>query len=500
MRGLSKSRFLEGLQCEKRLYFSAHKLHADLLERERAGGSRLRIAQGHEVGVLARTKFPGGVLIDAPPSKTQQALIDTEEALRGGAPAIFEATFAHQGRYARVDILQRLSGGAWDLIEVKSTTEVKDEHLWDVAFQLEVCERAGLEIREAYVMHLNREATAQDPQDLDQLFLKASVTTQARALLGEVEAKASAMAAHLDRDTAPPREIGPHCSAPYSCPCQEVCWEHLPTPSIFDVPGLGPLAWQLYAEGTRAPREINLERVNEHKRRIVESLASGVPWIDREALSEAMRAWVFPLHFLDFETIGLAIPRFESTKPYQQVPFQWSCHIVHRREDFSAPEHSEFVATDAKDPRIALTDALRSALGPTGSIVAYNQSFEIRVLRELATFLPQKEPWITSLIPRFVDPLPILKRSTYHPAFGNSYSIKSVAPAILGDSFSYERLRVGDGSAAQEAYLDLIAPDTSPNKSDVERHALLAGLKEYCRQDTLAMVELVRWMFDRTVA
>ncbi len=485
---LSKSRVTKGLQCAKALYLSIH--HPELADPVGEGRQAI-FDQGNRVGIEAQKRYPDGVLIDFPPKELSKAIAETKKQIEAGARVLFEATFVHLGVLVRVDILHRKDLSApWQIEEVKSTARVKDQHLQDAAVQAWVLRGAGLQVEQVSIVHLNSQCVF---PNLSDLFVLADVTTQVM----EIEKSVPALISDLQRDlkkSKPPRvDIGPHCDSPYECEFKSHCWaeKKIPDFSVFDVPGLtADRKWALYQEGK--VELVQLSHVQEglgpRQKRMIEVTLSGQRQVDADAIQKELSEWHYPLHFLDFETTAPAVPRFDGTHPFDNVPFQFSCHVQMNAE--GPLLHSEYLHDSSSDPRQGLLNALLASIGPSGSVVAYFQSFERRCLLDLAKHFPEHAEALTAIAERLVDPLPIFRASVYDREFRGSFSMKSVAPALLGQEMSYDGMVVGNGVEAQVAFDELISDSTSQERKKELRAAML----EYCRKDTLAMVHLVEWL------
>jgi len=171
-------------------------------------------------------------------------------------------------------------------------------------------------------------------------------------------------------------------------------------------------------------------------------------------------------------------------RPYDQLPFQWSVDV--QRKPRAEPEHFEFLATDASDPRREFISSLCAALGDRGSIVVYNQQFESQRLSELAAWLPEFSGRIEKVQRRLWDLLPVVRNHVYHPAFAGSFSLKAVLPALV-PYMTYEDMEVGNGTDAGVAWELLVRGGLDQAEHERVRKALL----DYCGQDTLALVKLV---------
>jgi Domain of unknown function(DUF2779)/Domain of unknown function DUF83 len=487
---LSKSKVILGIQCPKALYLSTH--HPELSS-ETSDSQQMIFDQGHAVGILAQTRFPGGVLIDAPYDKSKLAIEQTQAAISDGAKSVFEATLSHEDVLVKVDVLTRKGPNhAWEIVEVKSSTEVKDVHVSDAAVQLWVCKGAGLKMKSASIMTINNQCTF---PDLSNLFSLSDVTEATDQLVANMPKTVSAFKKMLSAEKPPKKEIGPHCDDPYECTFKAHCWSErkIPEVSVFDIPRLsGQKKWERYRSGKVSLESLNPGDFNETQARMIECTVKKKRFTNAKGISQAMADWRYPYSFLDFETIGYAIPRYNGQRPYQQLPFQFSCHI--RRGPTENLVHCEYLHTTDSDPRVAISKALVDLIPDRGSVIAYNMGFERGVLMALAEQFPEYSQKLIDISERLVDPLPIFRAHVYDPGFKGSYSIKNVAPALLGDSASYEEMDVGDGTAAQSAYIEMINPATDPSRKEKLRQGLIA----YCTKDTLGMVELVDWLLCQT--
>ena len=481
---ISKSKFIAGCQCLKRLYFQVHQ--PELAARPDAADFTI-IEQGHEVGMLARRMFPGGVEVDGT-AGLDQAIRSTKELIANSeVPAIFEGAFEHGDVIIKTDILQRRNENHWRLVEVKSTADLKNHHLDDVAIQSHVLSVSGLKLASVWLAHINREyvltGTSVDPH---QFFLFRNLTTRAKNLQPELVFRLRSQFRILAMPTPPDTPTGPHCSNPIVCEFFHHCNQPPPDDHIGYLPRLhASAAEQLEEMGVESINEIPADfDLSEFQRRVCTAMQTGQPWFSAELKTE-LESLKYPLYFMDFETVNPAIPRFSGMRPYDHLPFQWSVHV--QRQPGSATEHFEFLALDSGDPRTAFIASLGEALEEdSGSIVVYNEQFESQRLWELAGWLPAYTDRIRGIQRRLWDLLPVVRNHVYHPAFGGSFSLKAVLPA-LAPEMTYEGMEVPNGQAAGVAWQSMI----STGVTDAERQAKRKALLEYCGQDTLALVKLL---------
>jgi hypothetical protein len=415
-----------------------------------------------------------------------RAAIETTRALlaAGGQDPIFEATFDRDGVNVRVDVLER-SEPEPKLVEVKAAARVKAHYLDDCAIQAWALAGNGLAPREIAVATIDPEFVYEGDGRYEGLLVETDVTEAVRERLATVPELVATARRTLAALEEPQITVGVHCGAPHGCEFYAHC---APPPGKYPVLGLGggkEKLFELMHAGYRDIRDVPEEALaNDLQRRIWRQTRLEQPYVDA-ALRASVRALPFPRHYLDFETVGPAIPMFAGTRPFEALPFQWSCHIEARS---GAIAHAEFLDLAPEPPLRRLAEELLAALGTTGPIVVYTP-YERRVMSELAHRFRDLAPRLEALTARIVDLHPPTRAHYYHPAMQGSWSIKAVLPTIAPD-FSYEVLgEVQDGLAAQAAYLEAIRPDTPAERRAALRRALL----DYCRHDTLALVRLVEF-------
>jgi predicted RecB family nuclease len=481
---ISKTKFAAGQQCLKRLYFQVHQPE---LAVQPSAADQAIMQQGHEVGMLARQLFPGGVEVRSDRGLDQAIRATRELVTNREIPAIFEGVFEHGGVLVKVDILHRRRDKRWRLIEVKSSTSVKEEPLDDVAIQYRVLSRCGLDVGCCCLAHVNRSFVFRGGSiDPWRFFRIRNVTRQVVKLQPKLTFQLRAAFTVLSMPSAPEIAPGRHCTSPVTCEFFDRCNPQRPDDHIGYLPRIHASAMEELEElGVESIRDIPAEfELTAIQRRAADCVRTGEPWYDSEALKAELATLSYPISCIDFESINPAIPSFTAMRPYQQVVFQFS---VHRQKKLGAePEHFEFLAMDASDPRRDFIESLCAALGENGSIVVYNAGFESQRLSELAVWLPEFANEIKTIQTRLWDLLPVVRKHVYHPAFAGSYSLKSVLPALVPE-MSYAGMAVSNGQDAGLAWESLVHGGLDYNERDRIRKALL----DYCGQDTLALAKLV---------
>jgi hypothetical protein len=408
----------------------------------------------------------------------------TRHAISNGANTIYEAAFIYDGVFVRVDILHKGTKG-WEFYEVKSSTACKEVYLDDIAIQLHTVQGAGVQIARAALVHINKTYRRQGPIDVHQLFSIVDVTEN---VLGRQESTTLEIARQRSviSGEEPVIDIGPHCSDPYGCDFRQHCWAHIPSPSVFDLRDRGrPDAFALYLDGIVRFEDIPQSKLGWRQRLQVGGTLHQQDHIDRSALCVFVESLWYPLCFLDFETTYMTpVPLFDGTRPYEQIPFQFSLHIQEKPE--GEVRHIEFLAQGLDDPQRDFIHALVDALPEEGCILTYNQRFEIGILDGLANRLPEWRPHVEAMILNVRDLMaPFRKKHLYCWQMNGSYSIKKVLPALVPE-LSYNDLDINNGEMASPAFLQLRTMTDPEEVTTMSRQ-----LKDYCRLDTWAMVVIL---------
>jgi hypothetical protein len=479
---LSKSTFLRGCQCPKSLYLYKYepKLRSAITEPQQAIFDR-----GTSVGELARQLFPGGT--DASPEspyKYQESVVLTKELIKQGVTILYEAAFQYDGVLAAIDILVK-KNGKWRAYEVKSSTEVKDVNILDASLQYYVITKAGVKLSDISIVHLNNEYVRKGRLKLNQLFTEESVYDEVRENQPFVAEKIDELKRVIKMKSVPDIGIGPHCMDPYGCDFMEHCWSHVPEPSVFDIANLRMnKKFELYGQGIVTFKQVERQGVlNERQQQQVTFHLKKKSHIDKAGLKEFLKSLAYPLSFLDFETFGPAVPLYDWSRPYQQIPFQYSLHCLAKKN--ASLQHHEFLAEPNGDPRIPFMENLLAQLTSAGDILTYNQSFEISRLNELAEVFPKYAKHLHRVTARIKDLMaPFRDRLYYTHTMQGSYSIKAVLPALVPD-LSYDSLAIGNGNDASLAFERMVLDPAG------DHVALRKALLEYCGLDTLGMVKVL---------
>jgi hypothetical protein len=479
---LTKSRYIAGLQCPRRLWLLVHK---PLPYEAPAPGSPMNI--GQEVGQKAHLLFPGGVQIIEKAWQHAEAVTRTARLMNDAfVPAIFEAAFDYENIRVRVDVLERLANGDWGLREVKSSSGLKDHYLDDIALQTYVLRGAGVAISSTELLHVNTDYV-RGPGSISwtDFFTRLDVGETIAARLVDLPASLPAMRDCLGTIDLPAAEPGSHCGSPYTCEFWDRCTSNKPADWIGYFPRLSEArATELKALGIESISAIPADFPLTSKQIIIrDATASGRPYVASE-LGRMLEAFGPPACYLDFEAMMPPIPLYEGTRPYQTIPFQWSLHTI---DGDSVMNHMEFLADGVNDPRRQFAETLIEALACSDDPIIVYSAYEQTRLKELAADYPDLSTALNTVISRLTDLLPVVRSAVYFPEFEFSNSIKSVAPALC-PGFSYDDLNgIADGGAASAAFLQLASRRiTDPG----EVLQLRAALLTYCKRDTLAMVEV----------
>jgi Domain of unknown function(DUF2779)/Domain of unknown function DUF83 len=478
---ISKSQFIKGHQCPKALWLSLNR--KDLKAPVTVAQQKL-FDQGHEVGDLAKKLFPKGYEIQAEYWDSEKAVQLTQEAIKEGHSTLFEATAASiDGLYARIDILKK-AGDMWDLIEVKSSTGIKDYHLWDLAAQRYAFEKAGYKIRKTLLLLINNEYIKKGEIEVDKLFKYEDITAETGDLQKAVATLIPDLLKVIKKRKEPEVEIGDHCKSPFECDFKAYCWAHVPKYSVYNL-CKGDQREELLAQGILDARDIPTGILTGKKELDLKCAKSGKMHADIPQLQSFLNTLKYPVYYLDYETISPAVPLYDGTSPYKAVPFQFSCHII--RKKGGDLEHIEFLHDGSGDPRIPFIEALIKTVGKKGSIVAYNAPYEKMINDQLKIQFPAYASDLNAINKRFIDLLiPFRSRAIYHPDMNGSASLKSVLP-VFEPGLSYQDLELQEGQTVSIVYESISKGWISGD----EKEQKMEALREYCQVDTLGMVKLI---------
>lgn len=485
---LSKSKLMAFRQCPKRLWLSVHRpeLAAD------AGAAPVRVQAGFKVGVAARRLYDPdgrGAILDAKAEGYDSAIGRTQALLQGERP-IFEGGFRAAGALAFADVLlpvRRRAQRSWRMVEVKSSASLKDYHRDDAAIQAFIVRASGLALASVAVACIDSRWTYPGEGDYRGLLLEQDVTDEVLSRHQEVAGWIAQAQTIVKRRSEPAKRTGGHCTQPYECPFHGHCRGQEPQAEqpLDWLPNVRTKNLRSYIAGHPAGelRDVPDELLNVLQKRVKAVSLSGRPFFDRSGAARALQSHRPPAYFMDFETIQFAVPIWKGTRPYQQIPFQFSVHRLGARGELS---QEDFLDLSGEDPSKRFAEALIPACGERGAVFVYNAVFEKSRLAELGQRFPRLRRSLSAIIDRIVDLLPVARDHFYHPDQRGSWSIKKVLPAAC-PGVSYEALDgVRDGGMAQDAFLEALAPQTSiTRKTELERQ-----LTAYCCLDTDAMVRL----------
>lgn len=482
---ISKSQYLKGLQCPKALWLYRNRKD---LKPDIAADQQALFDAGETIGKLAMRYFGDeGIEVKNDYWDIQGAIDTTKTLIAQGKKVIFEATAMHpvNGGYSRIDALRKVENtDQWDMIEVKSSTQVKEYHIEDMSFQYHVFSAAGYNIRKCYMMLLDSDYVRNGDLDPTQLFKLEDISDDVFARQALVEDVAGQLGYIVERIDEPVVDIGARCSAPFDCEYKGYCWANVPDYSIFNIFQAKKAEELMRTYGPHIENLPDTIRPNGAKYLDLESYLSGKIIHDAASIVEFIKGIQYPLYFLDYETLMPSIPVFDGTRPFQQIPFQFSVHV--QKHEGATLGHSEYLHKERTDPRSNFASELVRLCGSEGTVIVYNQAFEITRNKELARDFPLYAEAIAKINDRIIDLLiPFRQRWLYHPDQKGSASIKAVLPAFT--DLKYDDLEISNGGEAMTRYTAFMNGDLEPEQLP----DLWKDLSAYCGQDTYAMVLLL---------
>ena len=478
---LSKSQYTKYRSCPKKLWLYRNKKEVWASPTPEA---QKNFDRGYLVGELAWKRFPGGVLVKDGHQNPQEAIKRTQELIAQGVPAIYEAAFAYNGILVFVDILEKTPTG-WNLIEVKSSgRNIKAIYVDDISIQRYVLAHCGVTPEHCFLMHFNSDYfMTTDAPDLKQLFLLTPMDSELSSD-EDIEENLKKIEELL---CGPEPTVELNKTGCGGCECHDYCWKDIPEGSVFELM-TSKKAREYISKGIMCIADLPPNSLkNGTSNHWIDVYRTQKPYINRQAVAQWLSKLVYPLYYLDFETVNPAIPLWKYSRPYQQIPFQFSLHI--QREPNGKFEHYEYLSTGKEDPRIGCVEALLKYIGPTGTIIAHNAGFEKGCIGRLAQDLPmpeEKAKRLQEMLGRFADTETPFEHDYLHPKMCCRSTIKKVLPALVPE-MSYEGMAVANGGDAMDAFDVLYAGKLPP----AELEQLRKDLLKYCEQDTWAMVKLV---------
>jgi hypothetical protein len=482
---ISKSRYVDCLQCPKKLWLRTNNPElADEMDQK-------PFIIGHQVGNIAMSLFPGGTLVHFnadDPDNIANMISRTKELIDAGEAIIYEAAFDLDGLLAIADILVERDDG-YHIYEVKSSTKVKDINIDDASFQYHVITNNGLRVAKANIVIINNEYIRVGDLEIQRLFSINDVTDKVILKQFEVVNNIEKAFEILSLKEHPQMDIGLHCNKPYVCQFVGHCWSHIPTPSVFDIQQLRKRRkFDYYYSGVITFEDLirNPLDLNAKQRLQISSYVDNSIHINPDMIKRFLDKLYYPLVFLDFEKYQPSIPEFDYTKPFGQVVTQFSVHII--EEEGSEIKHFEYLADENNDPRRPVAEELLKAIPKNACVLAFNKSFEKDRIEDLADLFLDLKNELESINNRLLDLMdPFKDMDYYQKEMNGSYSIKAVLPALFPDDpeLSYENLgTIKNGSEAMNAFPKLRSMTVE------ERERTRKDLLEYCKLDTLAMVKI----------
>ena len=489
-KNLSKSRYTQGIRCPKCLWLSIYK------KEEGIESSESILENGQEVGDLARHLFGDDHKLIEFNYDSKIMIDETNKYLDNKPNIICEASFSYDGNFCSVDILKNDKDGV-EIYEVKSSTKITNIYIDDISYQTWVLKKCGLNVKKSYLVYVNNEYVKQGNLDINKYFKIEDVSNMID--LNKVEENIPKLKEIISNDE-PNIDISLSCvkskDIAFACPFFKYCTRNLPTPNVFDI------GW-----GTRFNKK--LEMYNMGKITYEDILTFGgmnpkadtqmdfalynrEPRIDKDSIKALISTFKFPLYFLDFESYQAVIPTIDGTKPYQQICFQYSLHILDENNKLT---HTEFLNDDYDgNPMYGLCKQLCEDIPKDSCVLVYNDAFEKTRLREMAELFPEFSEHLLNIRDNIIDLLPPFKAQEYYvKEMGGSASIKKVLPALFPNdpSLDYHSLdQVHKGDEASAAYMSL--SKLSKDEEKILRHNML----KYCELDTYAMVKIYEKLIE----
>ena len=486
----SKSKYTSLVQCPKMLWLKTY--HPELAEEDPSAQERM--SKGNVVGDLAMGLFGTYEEVTAVDENGKldigKMIANTNDAIQRGVENICEASFSYNGLYCAVDILRKENGG-YAIYEVKSSTAPKAIYIVDISYQKYVLEKCGISVTGTYVVNVDSSYVFDGYLDIKQLFKITDVSDLVAQEydISAIEARLQNAERMLACKDEPNIDLSIGCNDPYPCAFWKYCTRHVPAPSVFDIYKMPfKKALDLYARGFSDLEDaLAYTKLNDLQKQYIDYALHDKPeHVDKDGIKSFLDGLTYPLYFLDFETMQLVIPEYPNSKPYQQIPFQYSLHYIENEN--GTVMHKEFLGVSGEDPRRALAEQLVADIPENACVLAFNRGFERGRIKELALLFPDLADKLMGIHANIYDLIdPFHHGHYYNKAISNSFSIKSVLPAMFPNDaeLDYHNLDgVHNGSEAMTLFP--LIKDMPPAEQEIARRNLL----KYCELDTYAMVKI----------
>jgi hypothetical protein len=487
---LTKTKITSGLQCKKKLWFDFH---------EPIKKDNFLFHLGNRFGDVVRKNYGIGLNLYNKNFNKQKAVEDTAKAIKDeSVKVIYEGTFIYSDTLVEADVLLRKNDG-WELLEAKSSTKLKDEHIDDIAIQSYIIKSSNVKINSVKLIHIDNEFTYEGDGNYSDLIDEVDITKDILFKEKTVQANIDLFKPIADKNFPNPKvEMGEHCLKPHKCPYIAKCNNLKPfskkTP-ISILPRVGKTLEQKYKKrDITSLEDIPSTELNESQRIIQQAHKDNKPYVNPK-IAEIFKEFKWPFYFMDFETINQGVPIIKGTKPYYGLPFQWS---VHKWDSQNAKIDSgkSFLDFSSQNIERKFVEKLLDAVGSEGTVFAHNASTETGVLKRLKDKHSCKDlaEKIDNLIVRVVDTLEIVKNNFYAPIMGGDYELKKIIKAIPSDISYEEEDNIAGGTEAQLAWFIY----TDPKTSEAEKEKQVQLLKDYCAKDTLSIYYLINYLINQS--
>jgi len=484
---ISKSQFIKYFQCYKYLWLYKFKKH--LLPEEVSSQQQKLFDEGYLFESYAQKIYPDGIKVEG---MFDEAVANTKKAIKEGHRILFQATAKTKTLFAMADVfVWNDTTSKWHIFEIKSSTEVKNIHLIDLAFQKICFEAAGYEIGSVNLIHVNNKYIKKGAIDHTKLTDFVSLTKDIDDLIKDVKFDIDKALKLTEEPEEPDIKILKQCKSPYECPFISYCWKDFPKHNIHNIAGglsVNKLE-DLMDRGIIDIKDIPEDYLTSKKSILHHKVVKHEKTlIDKPNIQKELAKLKYPLYFIDYETYSPVIPMFDGYRPYQRIVFQVSLHV--QEEPNSELKHYEYLCRDKKDPTEALSKELQKRVTKPGTFISWNAVFEKGCNKEMGIRLPEYQEFYSDMNNSMFDLMQIFRKGYYVDRdFHGSASIKKVLP-VLVPKLSYKDLNIQEGGTASESWAIL----TDQKKEQQEKDKLYTDMLKYCELDTLAMVEILKFL------
>jgi hypothetical protein len=477
----TKQKFQMGLKCNQLLW---QEFHSPEKEKKYSNQNYYRNNLQTEVLLeLIKEKFSSFEII--PHNKDLIETVELTNLKIKNSLGLIHPCFLVENFFTKIDIIKINPDNSLEIYDIKNSINLKREHYLNLLFQKYILEKLDFHIKDILVIQVNEKYEYIDELKIDEFFKIKSVFTKLSNYEKDFFSILKNFYELKESQTRPRINEESSCSSPKTC-LLKTCWNLKEEIDIYDLREGKMISDELFKKEIYFLKDIpDSTELNWFQKIQVDCSKKKEDFIDHQKINNFLQSLIYPIYYLDFETINPIVPIYKNTKPYLHVPFLFSLYI--QREQDSNLEHYTFIDDLESDPREKILELLSSLILPDGSILCYNDIFEKRCIRESVEIFPKFKNWFDGIVNNFIDlSIPFRNFYFYSSKQKGSVSLKSILPALTDKN--HKELEISDGNTANLEFLKIKLNKIKNTEAEIVKKRLI----DYCNLDSYAMYEIIK--------